>query len=330
GILGESKDANSFISKYINLTFRFQSPVASAFSASTKPAILEVSSIVSKNQKKRGKSLALLGESGLVGTIKSKSERQVCECLATKHSLLTNCLNCGKIVCDIEGPGPCTSCGTLVESKDQQLNLLNEQKRKHKVVTQPHTYGQKAGSMRANADPSLFPVLGDDESREKAEKQKNRLIGYDRNSVARTKVHDNASDFDYHSSASNKWLTKEQRAQALLRATQLAHEEAEHRKHRVITIDILNSRVLDTIQKPTRERVMLAPEPLDVLAAESGSGNFKNPNLKRAAVFVDTKVVIGETKLTILQKRKLENVKIDSSVKIREPVKPARKLKSQL
>jgi hypothetical protein len=41
-----------------------------------------------------------------------------------------NCLTCGKIICVQEGPGPCTFCGTPVLSKEQQLELIAEAKRK--------------------------------------------------------------------------------------------------------------------------------------------------------------------------------------------------------
>ncbi|KAF9378496.1 hypothetical protein CPC16_011264, partial [Podila verticillata] len=50
-------------------------------------------------------------------------ERKPCYCLATKHKLnvfAPNCLNCGKIICALEGPGPCTYCGKPVVSVDQQ------------------------------------------------------------------------------------------------------------------------------------------------------------------------------------------------------------------
>ncbi|KAJ2748694.1 hypothetical protein H4S06_004872 [Coemansia sp. BCRC 34490] len=50
-------------------------------------------------------------------------KRVRCECQASEHPLLTNCLTCGRIVCQAEGPGPCMFCGTEVESPDQQLQL---------------------------------------------------------------------------------------------------------------------------------------------------------------------------------------------------------------
>ncbi|ORX70247.1 zf-C2HC5-domain-containing protein [Linderina pennispora] len=48
-------------------------------------------------------------------------KRTKCECQASEHALFTNCLSCGHIICELEGPGPCMFCGNDVESPDQQL-----------------------------------------------------------------------------------------------------------------------------------------------------------------------------------------------------------------
>ena len=63
--------------------------------------------------------------------------------LASVHGLLTNCLNCGRIICKKEGAGPCMFCGIEVEGKEQQWQqqlrrmLLREEKKteqsRHKV-----------------------------------------------------------------------------------------------------------------------------------------------------------------------------------------------------
>ena len=41
-------------------------------------------------------------------------QRTKCPCMAQKHDLINNCLNCGKVVCAMEGEGNCLYCGTLV------------------------------------------------------------------------------------------------------------------------------------------------------------------------------------------------------------------------
>lgn len=49
--------------------------------------------------------------------------RHPCQCLATKHQLVNNCLNCGRIVCAQEGSGPCYYCGSLVCTIDEEYQL---------------------------------------------------------------------------------------------------------------------------------------------------------------------------------------------------------------
>uniref|UniRef100_A0A3Q0KSC9 Activating signal cointegrator 1 n=1 Tax=Schistosoma mansoni TaxID=6183 RepID=A0A3Q0KSC9_SCHMA len=49
--------------------------------------------------------------------------RHPCQCLATKHQLVNNCLNCGRIVCAQEGSGPCYYCGNLVCTIDEEYQL---------------------------------------------------------------------------------------------------------------------------------------------------------------------------------------------------------------
>lgn len=85
------------------------------------------------------------------------SKRQ-CDCMATEHELLGNCLACGKIVCAIEGVGSCMFCGHQILSKGQQLSSLP------------------------------------DSSYTTAVSQKNRLIDYDRNAEERLAVIDDQTD----------------------------------------------------------------------------------------------------------------------------------------
>ena len=41
-------------------------------------------------------------------------QRTKCDCMGQKHDLINNCLNCGKVVCAMEGEGNCLYCGRLV------------------------------------------------------------------------------------------------------------------------------------------------------------------------------------------------------------------------
>lgn len=87
--------------------------------------------------------------------------RNKCDCEAKQHSLINNCLNCGRIVCNQEGAGPCFFCGELVCSPEQQQIL--------------------AGNSR-HAD-TLYNQLMDKKPKgyEESVKQRNRLLEFDRN-----------------------------------------------------------------------------------------------------------------------------------------------------
>ncbi|KAJ3104448.1 hypothetical protein HDU97_009233 [Phlyctochytrium planicorne] len=205
-----------------------------------------------------------------VGKVVGLNGRLYCECLAAKHGLLTNCLTCGKIVCNLEGPGPCPSCGTLVESALQQLDIIQAFNRSTRVkevmkgLSPPKTkdsytgsrYGQKAGAQPPSAARALgtpgkiatdsYPELlseRDREALEKAQQQKERLLEYQRNSAVRTRVHDTASDFDVGSDASNIWLTSEERAVALKQAQESRKKDEEQKKRRIITLDLGKKKV---------------------------------------------------------------------------------------
>lgn len=137
--------------------------------------------------------------------------------LATKHELLTispNCLTCGKIICIQEGTGPCTFCGTPVLSKEQQVELIAEAKRKraetareknrqlHKKSVAPgasHGTSRYAAKLSGavvsdRSDDWLGPAEWEEQQRQAeqarldAERHKEKLLDFQRSSAKRTTV----------------------------------------------------------------------------------------------------------------------------------------------
>ena len=49
--------------------------------------------------------------------------RHSCQCIGQKHTLVNNCLECGRVVCSQEGSGPCLFCGSLVFSPKVQETI---------------------------------------------------------------------------------------------------------------------------------------------------------------------------------------------------------------
>eukprot|EP00916_Digyalum_oweni_P014990 GHVL01024486.1.p1 GENE.GHVL01024486.1~~GHVL01024486.1.p1 ORF type:complete len:746 (+),score=176.80 GHVL01024486.1:3-2240(+) len=63
---------------------------------------------------------------------KELKRRIICFCQAQEHELIGNCTNCGKIICDQEGDGPCPFCGNAVGSDffDDSMQIAIEHTRK--------------------------------------------------------------------------------------------------------------------------------------------------------------------------------------------------------
>ncbi|TPX63265.1 hypothetical protein SpCBS45565_g06726 [Spizellomyces sp. 'palustris'] len=244
--------------------------------------------------------------------------RVVCECLAATHGLITNCLTCGKVICRLEGEGPCPCCGTPVYSKQQQVTLVQERKTKGVPTRSSKVgrgrdayvgarYGQAAGAQVPSAasiaktpngaDQSQFPTLMTEKDQEvlaRAEAQMEKLLDFQRNSTARTRVHDQASDFNYDDDASNKWLSAEERALALKKAQEQRRLEEEQKRRRVITLDLVNKRVIDSTPKPPSPQVHKTEaqpsRPASPPQDPGSSGQFRNPTLKTAPpVYVPVK-----------------------------------------
>ncbi|GAV57831.1 zf-C2HC5 domain-containing protein [Cephalotus follicularis] len=153
-----------------------------------------------------------------------------CSCQARRHKLVSNCLSCGKIVCEQEGEGPCHFCGALV---------LRE------------------GSSYAGLEENFAP-LSDSEAA--AEAYAKRLVEYDRNSAARTTVIDDQSD--YYEIEGNSWLSMEEKE--LLRKKKEEIEEAEEaqRNKVVVTFDLVGRKVLlnqDEVSEINSENRILRP-----------------------------------------------------------------------
>ncbi|KAI8073176.1 putative zinc finger motif, C2HC5-type-domain-containing protein [Gongronella butleri] len=184
-------------------------------------------------------------------------KRRTCNCQATKHELLTiapNCLNCGKIICVAEGVGPCTFCGTPVLSKEQQLSLIAEAKKKRAEEKQKQN--QQTSTRKSKATPQVSvgyasKVSGNivyaqyDESIEienrlRAEQHKEKLLDYQQSSAQRTKVIDQASDFAMPTDEMSPWLSAQERALLLKKqqANMKRLEQPRASQRRVLTIDI--------------------------------------------------------------------------------------------
>ncbi|CAG5071338.1 Similar to Bap60: Brahma-associated protein of 60 kDa (Drosophila melanogaster), partial [Cotesia congregata] len=81
-----------------------------------------------KSGKKKSKFVNIFSDDGKDKFTVMLKNRHKCDCEAKNHCLVNNCLNCGRIVCAQEGPGPCFFCNELVCTPDQQAILAMQTK----------------------------------------------------------------------------------------------------------------------------------------------------------------------------------------------------------
>ncbi|KAF9351634.1 hypothetical protein BGX26_010412 [Mortierella sp. AD094] len=215
-------------------------------------------------------------------SVNASKERKPCYCLATKHKLnvfAPNCLSCGKIICALEGPGPCTYCGNPVVSIEQQQAMVLELKREKAVLAK-----QKAMATSKRKTKAIVPTAGyasklgggltsatgtaggwaelehgssgmtEEEELEEAKKaslaqeHKEKLLEYDRTSARRSHVIDQATDFVLPGDRPNLWLTEEERQNEAAKARQNLEKATAaasgYQRAKVMTIDVVNRRVV--------------------------------------------------------------------------------------
>ncbi|KAJ6418394.1 hypothetical protein OIU84_001714 [Salix udensis] len=209
--------------------------------------------IQGKSRKKKAGKVVSLAEAAKGSFVFQQGKP--CPCQARQHRLVSNCLSCGKIVCEQEGEGPCSFCGALV---------------------------LKEGSTYAGLEESMPPIS---DAEFAAEAYAKRLVDYDRNSAARTTVIDDQSD--YYEIEGNSWLSNEEKK--LLRKKQEETEEAEQAKRNkvVVTFDLVGRKVIlnrDEVEELESENRLLRP--LD--EGDREVNRIKpNPSLRIQPVFVD-------------------------------------------
>uniref|UniRef100_A0A1D1ZJU2 Activating signal cointegrator 1 n=1 Tax=Anthurium amnicola TaxID=1678845 RepID=A0A1D1ZJU2_9ARAE len=181
-----------------------------------------------------------------------------CSCQARRHNLVSNCLSCGKIVCEQEGEGPCSFCGSL-------------------VLREGSTYAGLEGTMIPLSDAEVT-----------AEAFAKRLVDYDRNAAARTTVIDDQSD--YYELEGNSWLSKEEKDNLNQKLKEKEKEEEERRKKKVVmTFDLVGRKVLvneDEASELKSEHRILRP-----LENRESNRIRPNPTARLQPIFVDTSSV---------------------------------------
>ncbi|XP_066503989.1 activating signal cointegrator 1 [Hoplias malabaricus] len=174
--------------------------------------------------------------------------RHSCDCLAQKHKLINNCMTCGRIVCEQEGSGPCFFCGSLVCTKEEQEILQRDSNKSQKL--RKKLMGDYIASEGSDKDYLPHQEARIKAGLEKAIQHKDKLLEFDKNSVRRTQVLDDESD--YFATDSNQWLAPGERELLKKREEELRDLRHASRKDRKITLDFAGRRVLDEEENLTQ------------------------------------------------------------------------------
>ena len=123
---------------------------------------------------------------------KIPKHRQICYCQCQQHPLVNNCINCGKVVCELEGEGPCLFCGAWVD-RESTYDL-----------SEIYDFDDKE---KENEDASILNI-----KYQEALRHRNRLIQFDNDAIARLKVLDEKAD--WWAMEKNPWLSNAEREYA--------------------------------------------------------------------------------------------------------------------
>ncbi|CAG9795540.1 unnamed protein product [Diatraea saccharalis] len=173
--------------------------------------------------KKKTKYVNLYSQEGKNAQVILLKGRHHCDCQASKHELINNCLYCGRVVCKQEGSGPCLYCGNLVCTPEEQKELNAKTKASAKLME----------SLMERSRPKGW---------EAAMLHRNRLLEFDRTSEKRTRVTDDDSDYF---NAGSVWLSATER-EKLEKYQQTLHEKKHaSRLNKNMTFDFAGRQVIE-------------------------------------------------------------------------------------
>lgn len=149
--------------------------------------------------------------------------RHMCNCQASKHQLVNNCVQCGRIVCEQEGSGPCLFCGNLVCTEEENRVIESSSKKGENLKK----------SLLQQQRPKGW---------EEALAMRNRLLEYDRTSEKRTTVIDDESDYFKTNSV---WLSDEERTKLKKLEQEMKEKRHASRLSQKVTIDFAGRQVVE-------------------------------------------------------------------------------------
>ncbi|XP_055610120.1 activating signal cointegrator 1 [Uranotaenia lowii] len=234
--------------------------VATGSSGGSSAAINSVSNVgnpAGGNQgavKKKTKYVNLYDQEGRANVVLLKG-RHLCDCQASKHKLINNCLHCGRIICEQEGSGPCLFCGSLVCTDEEQRMIESSSK--------------KGDNLKRTLMEQSRP-----KGWEEAVATRNRLLEYDRNSEKRTTVIDDEADYFR---ANSVWLSDNERKKLEKLESEMREKKHSSRLTRKVTLDFAGRQIVEEPELTLEIEDDVLKKIVDSVR-EEGSGSMPKSN----------------------------------------------------
>ncbi|KAJ5141592.1 hypothetical protein N7526_002587 [Penicillium atrosanguineum] len=217
------------------------------------------------------------------------TENRKCNCYASIHPLFDpapNCVKCGKIICSLEGLQPCSFCGTPLLSPEEVQDMIRElREERGQEKMRAHNEGaHHQGGPKPTGSGSSSPNKLD-----AARAHRDKLLQFQAQNARRTKVVDEAADFETPNVASTIWMSPAQRALALKKQQRIQREMEEkarpewEKKKTVMSLDIKVGKVRRVYHSAQVESTPDPSEPdsMDVADSEGGPASGRGHAFSR-------------------------------------------------
>jgi hypothetical protein len=219
-------------------------------------------------------------------------ERRKCPCNASIHPLFStapNCMSCGKIICALEGLQPCSFCDSPILTRDQVNGMIKALKEERGIERMAvHNAGQAHSGRGTPVFGGSTPESGSgDEASSaaaRARAHRDKLLAFQRENAQRTRVHDEAADYDATlTPGTTQWMSPVQRAAALkkqqkyLRELEEANRPEWEKKRTVMSMSIKGGKLVKTFGHEKAPPLMADTEDLGHL--DEGHADGVDPHL---------------------------------------------------
>eukprot|EP00056_Hartaetosiga_gracilis_P005208 m.82447 g.82447 ORF g.82447 m.82447 type:complete len:573 (-) comp12086_c0_seq1:43-1761(-) len=198
----------------------------------------------SGKKKKKLQYISFLDRDGNVASSDLIPGRHWCECVGGVHELVNNCLQCGRVVCEQEGMGPCMVCGALVVTREYQDLLARNSNKAKKFLSKllKDTGVDSSIDMELLRKSALYSGGNDvTDTLTQALNRRDMLLDFDENSVKRTRVIDDEADYF---STGNRWMSKDERKKMEKREKKIREAEKEKRRSNTVTLSLAGGKLL--------------------------------------------------------------------------------------